>query len=45
MKNWQQVATAKHIKRTLGIKAAAGYLRNRKWSIESALFILTGRVG
>lgn len=32
------------IKRTLGTRCAAGYLRNRKVAIEDALFILVGRV-
>jgi hypothetical protein len=29
------------IKRTLGTRVAAGYLRNRKVSIETALYLLT----
>lgn len=29
------------IKRTLGTRVAAGYLRNRKVSIEAALYLLT----
>lgn len=29
-----------HIKRTLGIRAAAGYMRNRGYSCEAALWVL-----
>lgn len=33
---------AKRIARTLGTRFAAGYMRNRGWSIESALYTLLG---
>lgn len=33
---------AKRIARTLGIRSAAGFMRNRGWSIESALYVLLG---
>lgn len=33
---------AKRIARTLGIRPAAGFMRNRGWSIESALYTLLG---
>jgi hypothetical protein len=32
------------IARTLGIRCAAGFLRNRNVSLEDALFMLVGRV-
>lgn len=32
---------ARHLKRTLGVKAAASYLRNRGWSVEAAVAILS----
>ena len=35
---------AKAIQRTLGVRCAAGYLRNKGYSIEMALYILLGRV-
>lgn len=37
-------ADAQRIARTLGHRAAAGFLRNRGVSCEAALFILFGRV-
>lgn len=33
---------AKRIHRTLGLRPAAGFMRNRGWSLESALYILLG---
>ena len=33
---------ARRIYRTLGIRPAAGFMRNRGWSIESALYVLLG---
>jgi hypothetical protein len=33
---------ARRIHRTLGIRPAAGFMRNRGWSIESALYVLLG---
>ena len=38
-----QIERARIIKRTLGVKVAARYLKARNWSIEATLFILTGR--
>jgi hypothetical protein len=35
--------TARHIRRTLGTRCAAGYLRNRGVSLEAALFILLNK--
>lgn len=35
---------AMEIKRTLGTRCAAGFLRNRGCTLEAAMFILTGRV-
>ena len=32
------------IRRTLGVRTAAGYLRNRGVSLEAALLLLAGRV-
>ena len=34
---------ARVLKRTLGVKAAASYLRNRGWSVEAAAAILSRR--
>lgn len=34
---------AKHIQKTLGTKVAAGYLRNRNYSVEFAVLVLTGK--
>jgi hypothetical protein len=36
-----QLTRALFIKRTLGVRTAAGYLRNRGWSLDGALFALT----
>ena len=44
MKPSYTIKRALFIKRTLGTRIAAGYLRNRKVSIELALFILTQSV-
>lgn len=38
-----QIIKAKSLVKQLGVRAAAGYLRNRGWSCEAALFILCGR--
>jgi hypothetical protein len=40
--NVSHIERARIIKRTLGIKVAALYLKKREWSVESALFILCG---
>lgn len=37
-----QLKRARHIKRTLGARYAAGYLRKRGWSLEGALWVLLG---
>lgn len=42
-KNHIIVDRARLIKKTLGIKAAAGYLRNREYSVEAAVYILLGK--
>lgn len=39
--NRTPIEQARFIQRTLGTVVAAKYLRNRNWSIEAALFILT----
>ena len=39
-----EMSRAKIIKRTLGTRAGAGYLRNRGYSLEEALSILLGKV-
>lgn len=38
-----QIKKAKSLKNQLGIKSATGYLRNRGWSVEAAVFILLGK--
>jgi len=35
---------ARDLQRTLGTRRAAGFLRNRGYAFEVALFVLTGRV-
>mgnify|MGYP000884200627 FL=1 len=40
----QFVPRARHIKKSLGVRCAAGYLRNREVSLEDALRILVGRI-
>ncbi len=35
-----QLQKAKHIARTLGMKCAAAYMRNRGWSLEAACWTL-----
>lgn len=35
-----QIRRALHIKKTLGLRAAAGYMRNRAWSVEAAQWVL-----
>lgn len=39
-----QIQRARHIQRTLGTRAAAGYMRNRGYSLEQALSHLTRKV-
>lgn len=39
----KEIKKARNIQKTLGIPAAAGYLRNRQWSIEAAIYILLGK--
>lgn len=36
------IERAVYLQRTLGTRCAAGYLRNRGWSLEAALYILCG---
>lgn len=38
-----QINKARKLSKQLGFRAAAGYLRNRGWSCEAALFILCGK--
>lgn len=38
-----QIIKARKLSTQLGFRAAAGYLRNRGWSCEAALFILCGK--
>lgn len=40
--NVSQPERARIIKRTLGLKVACLYLKNRHWSAEAAVFILLG---
>jgi hypothetical protein len=42
MTKQKELSKAVHIKRTLGIRAAAGYMRNRGWSCEAAVWVLLG---
>lgn len=45
-KNGNTQSTIEHAKKlssNLGIRCAAGFLRNKGFSVEAALFILTGR--
>ncbi len=37
-----EIIKARIIRDTLGIRSAAGYLRNRAWSVEAACHILVG---
>lgn len=38
-----EIAKAKKLKNQLGYRSAAGYLRNRGYSLEAALKILCGK--
>ena len=38
----QQIERTTMIRRTLGVRAAAGYLRRHEWTLDKALFILLG---
>lgn len=40
--NVSQIERARVIKRTLGVRVAARYMAVRGWSVESAVFVLTG---
>ena len=40
-KKQTELVKAKQIKKTLGIRVAAGYMRNRGWSVEAAVCVLT----
>lgn len=39
----KEIIRAKMIARTLGTKYAAGYMRNRGWSVEAAIWVLLGK--
>jgi hypothetical protein len=39
--NHTEVEQARIIKNSLGIKVAAGYMRNRGWSVEAASYYLS----
>ena len=38
-----QIERAEYIRRSLGVRSAAGYLRDRGWSIDAALWLLARR--
>lgn len=38
-----QITKAKKLVKQLGVRAAAGYLRNRGWSLEASLWIICGK--
>ena len=38
-----QIERAEYIRRSLGVRSAAGYLRKRGWSIDAALWLLARR--
>lgn len=38
-----QIIKAKKLVNQLGVRAAAGYLRNRGWSLEASLWIICGK--
>lgn len=38
----KEIYRARNIARTLGLKNAAVYLKNRGWSVEAAAYILLG---
>lgn len=38
-----QIIKAQKLIKQLGVRAAAGYLRNRGWSVEAALWIICGK--
>ena len=38
-----QIIKAKSLIKQLGVRAAAGYLRNRGWSLEASLWIICGK--
>lgn len=38
-----QIIKANKLINQLGVRAAAGYLRNRGWSVEAALWIICGK--
>lgn len=43
MNLYYEMLRAKMIQKSLGTRRAAGYLRNRSWTLEAALMILTRR--
>jgi hypothetical protein len=38
--HYEELSRAGHIHRTLGIRAAAGYMYRRGWSLDAALWVL-----
>jgi hypothetical protein len=39
-KRQKEIKKAQSLVKQLGIRSAAGYLRNRGWSVEAALYLL-----
>jgi hypothetical protein len=37
-----QIERAEYIRRSLGVRSAAGYLKRNRWTLEAALLILVG---
>lgn len=42
LKRGNEIARARAIQKSLGVRYAAGYMRNRGWSVEAARYILLG---
>jgi hypothetical protein len=38
----KEIQKARNIRKSLGLKVAAKYLKNRGWSVEAAVYILLG---
>jgi hypothetical protein len=38
----KEIQKARNIRKSLGLKVAAKYLKNRGWSVEAAVWILLG---
>lgn len=43
MTTHKQIKKARMLRKQLGTRCAAGYLRNRGWSLDAALWILLGK--